>query len=163
MSSTAHFFYNSRRNDGQQRSFFRTLRDPFMGSYDFRFAIKLYLRKEQTTKLSVKRGTSTSMSWLHWKLEMIQYIWKSKNLPAAIIWKMQGFLCSPTKFWLQHIKVPYSRVRVGVKVSKLVVPLVRINRLLTSLASAELLNVHLFGKERKEFRYYTVMKQKNTK
>ena len=60
MSSTAHFFYNSRRNDGQ-RSFFRTLRDPFMGSYDFGFAIKLYLRKEQTTKLSVKRGTSTSM------------------------------------------------------------------------------------------------------
>ena len=38
---------------------------------------------------------------------------------------------------------------MGVKVSKLVVPLVRINRLLTSLASAELLNVHLLGKKEK--------------
>ena len=152
MSSTAHFFYNSWRNDGR-RSFFRTLRDPFMGSYDFRFAIKLYLRKEQTTKLSVKgyfdNHVVVTLKTQHDTTPNTTKIVKNKtvqNLPAAIMWKMQGFLCSPTKFWLQHIKVPYSRVRVGVKVSKLVVPLVRINRLLTSLASAELLNVHLlFG------------------
>jgi hypothetical protein len=65
------------------------------------------------------------------------------QIPAAMMWKMQGFLYSPTIFRLQHIKVPYSSVRVGVKVSMLVDPLVRINRLVTVLASAELLKVHL--------------------
>ena len=64
-------------------------------------------------------------------------------LPAAIMWKIQGSLCSPTEFRLQHISVPYSNVRVGVKVRRLVEPLVRIKRLLTVLASAELLKVHL--------------------
>ena len=60
-----------------------------------------------------------------------------------MMWKIQGSLCSPTELRLQHIKVPYSRVRVGVKVKRLVDPLVRINRSLTVLASAELLKVHL--------------------
>ncbi len=59
------------------------------------------------------------------------------------MWKIQGSLCSPTEFRLQHMRVPYSNVRVGVKVKRLVEPLVRINRLLTVLASAELLKVHL--------------------
>ena len=60
-----------------------------------------------------------------------------------MMWKIQGSLCSPTVLRLQHIKVPYSKVRVGVKVKRLVDPLVRINRSLTVLASAELLKVHL--------------------
>ena len=69
-------------------------------------------------------------------------------LPAAIMWKIQGSLCSPTEFRLQHIRVPYSNVRVGVKVRRLVEPLVRIKRLLTVLASAELLKVHLQKRKR---------------
>ena len=71
-------------------------------------------------------------------------------LPAAIMWKIQGSLCSPTEFRLQHIRVPYSNVRVGVKVRRLVEPLVRIKRLLTVLASAELLKVHLQKRKKNE-------------
>jgi hypothetical protein len=47
----------------------------------------------------------------------------------------------------QHIRVPYSKVRVGVKVRTLLVPLDRMYRLLTVLASAELLKVHLLKKQ----------------
>ena len=56
---------------------------------------------------------------------------------------MQGSFCTPTMFSLQHINVPYSKVLVGVNVRILFDPFVRINRSSTSLASAELLNVHL--------------------
>jgi hypothetical protein len=55
--------------------------------------------------------------------------------------------CSPTLLADQHIRVPYSRVRVGVKVRTLLVPLDRMYRLLTVLASAELLKVHLLRKQ----------------
>ena len=64
-------------------------------------------------------------------------------IPAAIMWKIHGSLCSPTEFRLKHMSVPYSNVRVGVKVSKLVEPFDRMKGLPTSLASAELLKVHL--------------------
>ena len=60
-----------------------------------------------------------------------------------MIWKMHGSFCTPTMFSLQHINVPYSNVLVGVNVRILFDPFVRINRSSTSLASAELLNVHL--------------------
>ena len=67
----------------------------------------------------------------------------AQYIPAAIMWKIHGSLCSPTEFRLKHMSVPYSKVRVGVKVSKLVEPFDRMKGLPTSLASAELLKVHL--------------------
>ena len=60
-----------------------------------------------------------------------------------MMWKTQGSFCCPTVLLLQHMSVPYSNVRVGVKVSKLVEPFDRMKGLPTSLASAELLKVHL--------------------
>ena len=77
---------------------------------------------------------------------------QNEVVPAAIMWKIQGSLCSPTEFLDQHIRVPYSNVRVGVKVRRLVEPFVRINRLLTVLASAELLNVHLQNAKKNQTR-----------
>ncbi len=67
----------------------------------------------------------------------------ASGFPAAMMWKTQGSLCWPTALELQHMRVPYSRVRVGVNVSTERDPLVRMNRDSTCLASAELLNVHL--------------------
>ena len=60
-----------------------------------------------------------------------------------MIWKTQGSLCSPTVFLDQHMRVPYSRVLVGVKVSTDLEPLVWMKRSSTCFASAELLKVHL--------------------
>ena len=75
-------------------------------------------------------------------LEIEQFLTAS-GFPAAMMWKTQGSFCSATAFFDQHINVPYSKVRVGVKVRTLRDPLVRIKRSSTCLASAELLNVHL--------------------
>ena len=70
-------------------------------------------------------------------------LFRIKHLPAAMIWNIQGCFCSPTRLLLQHINVPYSNVLVGVNVSTLFDPFVRMNLSSTTLASAELLNVHL--------------------
>ena len=68
-----------------------------------------------------------------------------------MIWKTQGDFCSPTLLADQHIRVPYSSVLVGVKVSTLLVPLDLMYLLLTVLASAELLKVHLLFNDVKKF------------
>lgn len=69
----------------------------------------------------------------------------ASHSPAAMMWKTQGSLCSPTALRLQHMSVPYSRVRVGVKVSTDLEPLLWMKRCSTCFASAELLKVHLGG------------------
>ena len=102
-----------------------------------RVHLKKYFFALPSAKIVVKIFYRKSAWEKYFPKEKVLYI------PAAMMWKIQGSLCSPTVLRLQHIKVPYSKVRVGVKVKRLVDPLVRINRSLTVLASAELLKVHL--------------------
>ena len=92
--------------------------------------------------------------------QLFGYFWVdilvALELPAAIMWKIHGSFCSPTELSAQHMSVPYSKARVGVKVSKLVDPLFRINLVGTVLASAELLKVHLEQREKKNFHCWSL-------